>query len=89
MEKMMGSDGYSWSETRPSSWGGQVQGFPGAWHVDSDVREVGALVAVQDCGCCGVTDVLHVKSVEEFDTEWERIGKMLRTHVERAVQRGE
>jgi hypothetical protein len=30
-----------------------------------------------------------VKSVEEFDAEWKRIGKMLRIHVERAVQRGE
>lgn len=89
MEKMMASDGYSWVETRPSGWGGQVRDFPGAWHVDTGVRGGGAFVAVQDCGCCGVTDVLHVKSVEEFDAEWERIGKMLRIHVERAVQRGE
>lgn len=89
MEKMMGSDGYSWAETRPSSWDGQVRDFPGAWHVDTDVRGGGVFVAVQDCGCCGDIDVLYVKTVEEFDKEWKRIGKMLRTHVKRAVRRGE
>ena len=85
----MSSDGYSWAETKPSSYDGQVRDFPGAWHVDTDVRGGGAFVAIQDCGCCGDTEVLHVKSVEEFDKEWKRIGKMLRTHVRRAVKHSE
>lgn len=46
-------------------------------------------IEITDCGCCGSVDVLNVCSVEEFDAEWDRIGKMLRTHVRRATRRGE
>jgi hypothetical protein len=48
----MGSDGYSWVETRPSGWDGQVRDFPGAWHVDTGVRGGGAFVAVGPSWLC-------------------------------------
>lgn len=83
------SDGYSWAEKKKVSYSDQEKTGPGSWHVDSDRRGKGVFVAVQDCGCCGDTEVLYVNNVEEFDKEWKRIGKMLRTHVRRAAKHGE
>lgn len=84
----MSNDGYSWVEKKRIAYSDVEEDVPGSWHVDSDTRSGGVDVSLQDCGCCGETDVLHVESVEEFDREWKRIGKMLRTHVRRAVKRG-
>lgn len=79
----MASDEYTWSEREGAS------PKPGSWNVVGFRDGGGAYVAVDDCGCCGDVDVLQVKSVEEFDAEWKRIGKMLRTHVRRAVKKGQ
>ncbi|GAA0972793.1 hypothetical protein Q7689_00445 [Nocardiopsis tropica] len=46
-------------------------------------------VAVADCGCCGPTPVVKIKSLEEFDAEWKQLGKLLRTHVRRAVKKSQ
>ena len=83
----MSSDGYSWVEKRKASYSEEMVTGPGCWRVAADTRDGGVCVDVEDCGCCGSTEVLHVESVEEFDKEWKRIGKMLRTHVRRATER--
>ena len=76
------SDGYSWTEKTD-----QYGPVSGSWRVAEYRGQVH--VSLVDCGCCGDTDAFQVSSVEEFDKEWKRIGKELRTHVRRAVKRSE
>lgn len=82
----MSSAGYSWTEKRKDSYSDKMRTEPGCWRVAADTHAGGVCVDVVDCGCCGSTEVLHVKSVEEFDAEWERVGKMLRERVKEAFE---
>ncbi|GAA1454182.1 hypothetical protein [Nocardiopsis tropica] len=76
-----------WEQMKPDSSGDPYHGS-GDWEVHLNADGT-VTVAVADCGCCGPTDIVKAKSVEEFDAEWKKLGKLLRTHVRRGVKKSQ
>lgn len=75
-------------EEKDSRRGSYTISIPGNWQVWK--HKNGTLtVGVDDCGCCGYIDLVDVATFEQFNSEWERLGNMMRPHVQRALNDNE